>query len=454
MHKQRPILAHSWCLKPYTWAMPRQIHLSAFMLFSPAPHTLLSWIYPREKIVDQWFEPAFWRRVAHTLERGNFDMLFLADSLGGGTTPDQIRYAIQFPCHDPVALVTYLSGIVRRLGFAVTMSTTFYAPFLLARTLATLDHLTEGRIGWNIVSSISTAEARNFGREELPAHDDRYDLADEYMDACNALWNSWEDDAVVMDMAGKVFADPSKVHRAAFKGRVYRTEGPFTVIPSPRRRPFLFQAGQSDRGRAFAARHAEGIFSAARGTKQMRAFSDDIAARLEREGRDPAAVPILWAAQPVLAHTEAEARARFDEIRERIPIEASVAQMSAHWNIDLANYDVDLPVADLDVRGMQGFFEMYLKSDVQITLRDIARSYMVGSEKSPFIGTPKQVADAMAGMLDEGGGNGFQISPPYYAPDYYDDLVTLLIPELQARGLYRDGYHGNTLAEHVRDIGA
>lgn len=140
--------------------MPKAIHLSAFMLFAPAPYTPLSWIYPDEKVIHKWYEPAYWKSVASTLERGNFDMLFLADSLAGGTTPDQIRYAIQFPCHDPESLVTYLSAVVERLGFAVTMSTIFYPPFLLARTLATLDHLTADRIGWNIVSSISTTEAK------------------------------------------------------------------------------------------------------------------------------------------------------------------------------------------------------------------------------------------------------------------------------------------------------
>ena len=144
--------------------MPKAIHLSAFMLFAPAPHMPLSWIYPANKIRHQWYEPAYWKQVAPTLERGNFDMLFFADSLGGGASADQIRYAVQFPCHDPVALVAYLSAHAQRLGFAVTMSTTFYAPFLLARTLATLDPLTEGRIGWNIVSSISNAEARNFSQ--------------------------------------------------------------------------------------------------------------------------------------------------------------------------------------------------------------------------------------------------------------------------------------------------
>lgn len=429
--------------------MSKQIHLACFALFTPAPHMPLSWIYPREKIRHKWYEGEYWESVVRTLERGKFDMLFFADSLAGGTQPDQVRYAIQFPSHDPVALITYLSAVAKKLGFAVTMSTTFYPPFLLARTLSTLDHLTKGRIGWNIVSSTSTAEARNFGLEGLPAHDDRYERADEYMQVCYELWNSWDPDAVQMDMEHKVFADPSKVHRVDFQGQWYRVQGPFTVIPSARRRPFLFQAGQSDRGRAFAAQHAEGIFSAARGVKQMRAFCEDIASRAERLGRNPDDIPIMWAGQPLVAESGSEARERWAAIRARIPLEASLAQMSMHFNLDLSRFDIDVPVQDLDVPGTRGLFEMYQKYDVNITLRDIAKTYLTGSDTNPLVGTPSQVADAMQHFLEEGGGNGFQITPPFYAPDYYEDLVNLLVPELQKRGVYRDDYTGTTLREHL-----
>ena len=409
----------------------------------------LSWMYPPEKIQHDWYSTDYWESVVHTLERGKFDMLFFADGLAGGNHPDQVRYAIQFPNHDPVALVTYLSAIAKKIGFAVTMSTTFYPPFLLARTLATLDHLTAGRIGWNIVSSTSTAEAKNFGLDELPGHDERYDMADEYVEACHSLWNNWGDDAVKMDMEHKMFADPEKVRPVDFCGRWYKTRGPFTVVPSARRRPYLFQAGQSDRGRTFAAKHAEGIFSAARGVKQMRSFSDDIAGQAEQIGRDPAGIPIFWAAMPLVAETQGEARERFSAIRERIPLEASLAQMSMHFDLDLSRVDIDRPVQDLDVPGTRGLFEMYQRYDKRISLRDIAKTYLAGSDSNPFVGTPAQVADAMQHFLSAGGGNGFQITPPYYAPDYYDDLVRLLVPELQRRGVYRERYTGQTLREHL-----
>lgn len=429
--------------------MTKRIHLAGFMNFSPAPHMPLSWIYPPEKITWQWYEIEYWESIARTLERGRFDMLFFADALHGGGLADQVRFGLQFPCHDPVSLVSYLSAVTKELGFAVTMSTTFYPVFLLARSLATLDHITKGRIGWNIVSSHATAEARNFGLDKLPPHDERYERADEFMAACYALWDSWEDDALLMDMENKIFADPAKVHRVDFVGRWHKTQGPFTVIPTARRRPYLFQAGQSDRGKMFAARHADGIFSAARGTRQMREYCNDIATQAEALNRDPVSIPILWAASPLVAKSETEARERYDAIRARIPFEASIAQMSMHWDVDLSQYDVDTRIADLEVPGIRGLFEMYVKSDPEITLRGIAKSYLSGGDKNPFIGTPEQVADAMTHFLDAGGGDGFQITPPYYAPDYFDDLVNLLIPELQRRGVYPREYPGPTLREHL-----
>ena len=409
----------------------------------------LSWIHPRQKVIHRWYESQYWESIANTLERGGFDMLFLADSLHGGNTPDQIKYAIQFPVHDPVALVTYLSATVKKLGFAVTMSTTFSPVFSLARTLSTLDHLTHGRVGWNIVASFGTGEARNFGLDDLPAHAERYDRADEYMQACYALWNSWEDDAMVVDMEQQVFADPAKVHRADFVGRWYKTQGPFTVVPSPRRRPFLFQAGQSERGKSFAAKHADGIFSVARGRGQMRAYCTDIAERAERNRRDPASIPILWAAAPLVAASETQARERYDEIRSRIPLAASLAQMSAHWDVDLSEFDIDRSVADLEVPGIKGLFEIYSKADPEVTLREIAKTYLSGGDRNPFVGTPVQVADAMQSFLEEGGGNGFQLTPSYYAPEYFADLVRLLVPELKRRGVFRDAYAGITLREHL-----
>ena len=433
--------------------MNKQMHLTGFMLYCPAPHMIMSWVYPREKIRHQWTEIEYWVEIAQTLERGKMDMFFFADGWGFSSNDATVRYGIQFPTSDPVCLVPYMAAVTRKLGFAMTMSTTFYPPYMLARKLSTLDHITKGRIGWNIVTSASSAEAKNFGMENLPPHDERYDRADDYMDVCNKLWNSWEDDALLMDMENGIFADPAKVHKINHDGPYYKVQGPLTVIPSPQRRPYLFQAGQSERGREFAAKHAECIFAAANGARQMRAFCDDIAGRAEKYGRDPRSIKIMWGAQPLVAHSETEAKTRQAEIRARIPIEASLSLLSGHLNYNLNELDIDLPVADmnLQVTGIQGMLDIYTKADPKITLRQIASSYLSGSDSGPMIGTPEQVADHMVYLLEEGGGDGFQITPSYYAPDFFAGINELLIPLLQKRGVFREEYRGQTLRDYMNE---
>lgn len=430
--------------------MTKKMHLTGFMLFCPAPHTQLSWIYPREKIRHWWHEIRYWEEIARTLERGKFDMLFFADGWAGGGDV-ATRYAIQFPNHDPVVLVPRLAAVTERLGFAVTMSTSFYPPYMTARKMATLDHVTEGRIGWNIVNSLNSAEARNFGMTELLPHDERYDRADEYMEVCYRLWASWDPDAMIMDMENRVFADPAKVHAIDFQGKWFKVMGPLNVVPGPQRRPVLIQAGASERGREFAARHAECVFGAASAPEGMREFATDMASRAERAGRDPSRVKIIWPLQPIVARSESEARDKQAEIVERIPIEAGLATMASHFNLDLGKVDLDTPVSQLpEVDGTRGMVAVYTQQNPDITFREIAQSYLNLAAGGPA-GTPEQVADHMQYLLKEGGGDGFQLTPAYYAPDYYADLVDLLIPELQRRSVFRTEYQGRMLREHLNE---
>jgi len=299
------------------------------------------------------------------------------------------------------------------------------------------------------VTSYSPGEVRNFGMESLPAHDERYNIADEYMDVCRKLWHSWDDDALLMDMENGIFADPSKVHKINHVGKHYKVQGPLTVTPSPQRQPYLFQAGQSPRGREFAARHAECIFASAIGVKQMRAFCEDIAARAERYGRDPKEIKIIWAAQPTVAETQVEAQNRQNEIRARIPIEASLSLMSGHFNYHFNMLDIDKPVGDLLVPGLNSLLDTYRTANPNVTLRDIASSYLIGSDSGPMIGTANQVADHLMYLMEEGDGDGFQITPSYYAPDYFKDLSNMLIPELQKRGVFREDYAPGTLRDRM-----
>lgn len=419
----------------------RMMHLTGFMLYCPAPHTQLSWVYPPEKIRHHWHEVEYWEEVARTLERGCFDMFFFADGWGGGNAAST-RWAIQFPTHDPLTLIPRLSAVTDHLGFAATMSTTFYPPYMLARKLASLDHVTKGRIGWNIVTSISDGEGRNFGIE-LPPHDERYDRADEFLELVCQLWSSWDPDAVVMDMENKVFADPDKVHRINFEGNWYSSAGPLNVLPSPQGRPVLFQAGASDRGREFAARWAECVFSAGGRPEKTLEFREDLGRRMEAYGRDPSELKIITACGPIVAATEAEARDKADEISERIPAEAAIANMSGHWNVDLTQFPPDTRLSELgEVEGTRGMVEQY-KADGDPTLAEVAKEYLNMASQDLFVGTPSRVADTLQWMFEEGQIDGFQISPQWYAPDYYRDIVDLLIPELQKRGLtrthYRDG---------------
>ena len=435
--------------------MSKMMHLTGFMAHTPAPHTQLSWIHPPERMPFAWHEPEYWQAIAQTLERGRFDMFFFADQLAApdvfrGDIADTVRYAVQFPIHDPVVLVPTMAAVTKYLGFAITMSTTYYPPFLLARKLSTLDHLTKGRIGWNIVTSFHQNEARNFGAEKMLDHDERYARAEEYIELCRALWHSWDDDAVIMDMERGIFADPAKVRKIDFHGEWFDCSGPASVIPSPQREPVLIQAGASARGRDFAARHAECVFGLQLSAGTMASYADDLRSRAENFGRDPTRLKILWGAMPVVGNSEAEAREKHQRALSRIPLDAGLALMSGHMNYDLSTLDLDSPLEHIEVPGIQGVLSMFeTEGGAMPTLREAATRYGTGIAMPQLVGTPTQVADELAELHEHGGGDGFQFSPLYYGPEYFNDVVELLIPELQSRGLFRREYGGHTLREHL-----
>ena len=437
--------------------MLKPMHLTGFMAHTPASHTQMSWVYPQEKALHQWHEVEYWQSIARTLERGKFDMFFFADQFAAyeafeGSMERTLRYATQFPVHDPVVLIPALAAVTKKLGFAATMSVTYYPPFLLARKLSTLDHLTKGRIGWNIVTSYHTNEAKNFGLDTMFSHDERYARAEEYMNVCNALWGSWDDDAVVMDMENGIFADPAKVRTINFRGKWFNCRGPASVIPSPQRRPLLIQAGASGPGRDFAARHAECIFGVQLTEDNMAAFAKDVRSRAVRMGRAPGDLKILWGAMPIVAKTEAEARDIQREAHERIPLEAGLTLMSGHLNFDLSTLDLDAPMDNIEVPGIQGVLTMFADKDGNMpTLREAGIRYGAGLAMPQLVGTPSQVADQLVQLHRNGGGDGFQFSPIYYGPQFFDDIVDLLIPELQSRGVFREDYSDDTLRKRMNE---
>ncbi|MEM7272517.1 MAG: NtaA/DmoA family FMN-dependent monooxygenase [Actinomycetota bacterium] len=428
----------------------RQMHLNAFVLYCAAPVTRLSWVYPEERMRHQWWEMPYWEEIAATLEEGSFDALFFADNIGGyGNDPDSIRYGNHFPLLDPAMLVPRLAATTERLGFVVTMSTTFVSPYQLARATQTLDHVTEGRIAWNIVTSVNPHEGDNVGIP-LPPHDDRYERAHEYMDVVYALWDSFEPDALVMDHDNRVMADPDKVHRIDFEGTWHRSAGPLSVMPGPQGRPVLAQAGASEAGLAFAAKHAEMVFAPAGTDGQRRDMVADLRTRASDNGRDPYDLKIVFTHGPIVATTDVEAEAIQAEILARPGYDADIAAIRSAAGFDLRTVDPDTPLSEIldRVTGMRGPFEAAVAAD-DPTVAQFAARFRNQAADSRFVGTPTSIADELEALMDATDADGFQFSPTYYPPDCFRAIVDLLVPELQRRGRVRSGYAGRTLRENL-----
>ncbi len=426
------------------------MHLNAFVLYCAGPVTRLSWVYPEEKIRHQWWDMAYWEELAATLEEGSFDALFFADNIGGyGKDEASIRSGFHFPLLDPAMLIPRLAGATDNLGYVVTMSTTFTSPYQLARSMQTLDHVTEGRIGWNIVTSVNPHEGDNVGIP-LPEHDERYERAHEFMDAVYALWDSFEPDALVMDHENRVLADPSKVHRVDFEGTWHRTAGPLSVMPGPQGRPVLAQAGSSDAGRAFAAKHAELVFAPVGTDEQRREMVADLRTRASDVGRDPYDLKIVFTHGPMVAETAQEAKAIQAEVLERPGYENNIAALRSTAGFDLDSLPRHTRISEIldRVTGMRGPWENAAAGD-DPTLEEFAARFRNMAADSRFVGTASDVADELEALMDATDADGFQFAPTFYAPDYYRMIVDLLVPELQARGRIRSGYAGPTLRENL-----
>ena len=261
--------------------MKKMMHLYGFLTHSPMNHSVGAWLHPDSQIAASFAQPEIWQDSARTLERGKFDAIFFADGFAAAGNyrnrmDEALTHAIQFPLHDPTLVIPMMAAATERIGFAVTLSATYYQPYMAVRKLSTLDHLTKGRIGWNIVTSCHIGEANNLGLDKMIPHDQRYERAEEYMEVCHKLWNSWEPDAVVASKETGVFVDPNKVHPINHKGNWFSCPGISAVEPSPQGHPVLFQAGQSGAGRDFCVKHAEAAFGIQLTTRALKAFTDDM----------------------------------------------------------------------------------------------------------------------------------------------------------------------------------
>ena len=433
--------------------MSKRIRLHALRQ-STVGHTAIGlWRHPQSR-AHEYRELRFWLETAQILERGKFDALFIADALGPldvyeGKVDAALRDGIQTPTDDPLLVLSAMAAVTEHLGLAVTVSTTYEQPYSFARKMTTLDHLTGGRAGWNIVTSALESAARNLGYDRQIPHDERYVRAEEFMEVVYKLWEgSWEEDAVVRDAEAGVFARPDRVHPAAHDGTYYRVPDIALSEPSLQRTPVLYQAGTSPAGRAFAARHAEGVFLTAYTPAMARDVVGDIRRRAASAGRDPESLKFFTIATVIAAETDELARAKHADYLSYTSWEGSLARWSALMLIDLSQLDPDEPLEYADTEGIRGMVELFTKLDPTRawTPRQIGEFVGVGGGGPVIVGSPATVADELERWMDEADVDGFNLTDPV-PPVTYRDFAELVVPELQRRGRVWHDYEGSTLRE-------
>ncbi|MFC7622814.1 LLM class flavin-dependent oxidoreductase [Microlunatus sp. GCM10028923] len=437
--------------------MPDQIHLNLFEMNTPGHISHGLWTHP-DNNRHRFNELSFWTELAQILEAGLFDAVFIADVIGAydgyrGGPETALREGVQIPNNDPLLVVPAMAAATRHLGFAVTFSTSYEPPFAWARRLSTVDHLTAGRIGWNVVTSYLPNAARNFGLADEIEHDYRYRIADEYLDVTYKLWEgSWDDDAVRLDRDHRVYTDPAKVRYINHAGDHYRVAGPHLSEPSPQRTPVIFQAGVSDAGRAFAAKHAEAVFLGGRTVEDLRHNVEDIKAKAEGYGRGRDAVRFFPGAAVIVGRNDDEVARKVAEYEQLRSIEGHLAHAGA--GLDWAAYDRSERLADIIARKDPGFERISRRYDPETTVGEVIDRMSKISRGAFFVaGTPKEVADALIDWTDKSGVHGFNLRQ-FLTPGTAEDIATLLIPELQRRGRYRESYQdGETLRERLFGAG-
>ena len=417
--------------------------------------------------LDEWHEPLssgggnpwngdFFLDFAKALERACFDYIMFEDTLMvsesyGGNTKAYLKGAIQVPKHDPAPLAAVIGSQTRNLGVVATMSTLGYSPFLLARLCTTIDHLARGRFGWNIVTSGEDTAAQNFGLHELPEHDLRYEMADEFMEVVNKLFASWAPDAVVLDRETQTYADWTKVKPIHHEGKYYRSRGPLNTVPSPQGRVAYIQAGGSERGRDFAAKHADSIIAGANGNKAKKEFRDDVRRRAAKFGRNPDDIKVLYLFGAVMGDTEAEAKAKYARnIAQPRFIDRRLALISGITDIDFAKFPMDRPLPlDLTTNGESASLKRFAQFGSGKTL-----SQVIEDGAADVVGTPDQCAAYMEQMMEEVGGDGFLMRHPFHHINrrYILEVTEGLVPALQKRGLVRTEYTKPTLRETLREF--
>ncbi|CAN7698252.1 LLM class flavin-dependent oxidoreductase [Rhizobium rhizogenes] len=416
-------------------------------------------------ILHSGFSPAAWRmegsdprasfdinhyiNVARIAERGAFDAIFLADQ---AAISDRVDFR-PLTSLEPTIVLATVAAHTDRIGLIATASTTYNEPYNIARRFATLDHVSGGRIGWNIVTSADLSQSRNFGLEKPVAHGSRYERAAEFTTVVKALWDSWEEEAFLGDVATGRFVDPTRVHAIAHRGKHFSVHGPHNIPRPPQGHPVLVQAGGSEDGRQLAAEHAEAVFSASQSLEEALDYADDLRARAARFGRAPDSLLVLAGLATIIGSTEAEAKRRQEELRELIPLEYSLARLSGVLQIDPKRLKLDEALPDdipLPPDGGHTFFQatLALARRDQLTVRGLIRALNGGTGHRTIVGTPEAVADDIETWFRAGAADGFNLMPDVL-PQGLEVFVEEVVPILRRRGLFRQDYTGRTLRDHL-----
>ncbi|HEY0213375.1 MAG TPA: LLM class flavin-dependent oxidoreductase [Paenirhodobacter sp.] len=433
----------------------RHILVNAFNMNSVGHINHGLWTHPRDTSGD-YRKLEYWVSLAKTLERGLFDGIFLADILGtydiyGGNVDVTLRESAQLPVNDPILLVSAMAAVTRHLGFGVTVNVNQEPPYTFARRMSTLDHLTDGRIGWNIVTGYLDSAARAVGRDAQIGHDQRYDQADEYLDVLYKLWEgSWDDDAVRRDKVARVFADPAKVRKVIHHGAFYDVEGYHLSEPSPQRTPLLYQAGTSGRGQRFAARHAECVFVGALTPEAAQKTARQIRAAVVAAGRRAEDVRIFVGICVVTDRSHAAAQEKFADYLAYASPEAGLAHFAASTGIDFTRYGLDDPIPYGETNAIQSASKLAQTNNW--TKRDLLAKHAIGGRYPQIVGTPAEVADELERWVDVGEIDGFNLTR-IVTPETYEDFADLIVPELQGRGRYKTHYAQGTLRQKIFGAG-
>lgn len=440
--------------------LSRRMRLFAFEFQGPAHLSAGLWRHEKDQ-GHRYKDVRYWTEYAKLLEQGCFDGVFFADNVGyhdiyQGSAAGALGDGAQLPANDPGLVVPAMAAATRHLGFGLTGSTTYEHPYTLARKFSTLDHLTDGRIGWNLVTSYADSAARNIGNGRLPAHDERYDVAAEHLEVCYKLWEgSWQDDAVVRDLQRCVYADPQRVHDINHQGKYFNVPGFALCEPSPQRTPVIFQAGGSSKGRALAAAHAEGVFVNALSKKALRKQVDALRAQAAENGRDPRSLRVLQMLNVVVAPSDEEAHAKYERYRELVSYSGAMARYSGWTALDMCQFDPDVPLRHVKTEAGQTMVDLFSKMDPdkEWTPRDIAEFIGIGGSGPTIVGSPQTVADELISWVEDGDIDGFNLGN---AVKYQDiaDFIELVVPELQRREAVWTEYEGATLREKLNGPGS